>query len=45
MEYSLCGGLVTWRGPFSNLTHTQCENCGGTNCQIVEEADEQEDEE
>lgn len=36
MECERCGGLVTWRGPMSALTHTQCESCGGINCQIVE---------
>jgi hypothetical protein len=35
MICSYCGGLVTWRGPLSNLTHTQCENCGRQNCQEV----------
>lgn len=33
MKCSICGGLVTWRGPLANLTHTQCESCGGINCQ------------
>lgn len=31
-----CGGHVTWRGPLSALTHTQCEDCGGRNCQAPE---------
>ncbi len=31
-----CGGRVTWRGPMSALTHTQCESCGGINCQCAE---------
>lgn len=30
------GGHVTWRGPLSNLTHTQCGDCGATNSQIPE---------
>lgn len=34
-----CGGLVTWRGPLSALTHTQCESCGGINCQMPEDSD------
>lgn len=38
-----CGGLVTWRGPLIALTHTECESCGGKNCQIVER--EQDDDE
>jgi len=36
MQCEKCGGLVTWRGPFSALTHTECERCGGINCQVVE---------
>ena len=36
MKCELCGGLVTWRGPLSALTHTECESCGGQNCQVVE---------
>ena len=31
-----CGGLVTWRGPLTNLTHTECEGCGAMNSQIPE---------
>lgn len=31
-----CGGLVVWRGPLSALSHTQCESCGGINCQVYE---------
>ena len=43
MQCALCGGLVTWRGPLSALTHTECESCGGQNCQVaqaVEDDDE-----
>lgn len=36
MQCERCGSLVTWRGPFSALTHTECESCGGINCQVVE---------
>jgi ArsR family metal-binding transcriptional regulator len=36
MKCSLCGGLVTWRGPLVALTHTQCADCGERNCQEVE---------
>lgn len=36
MQCERCGGLVTWRGPLSSLTHTQCEGCCGINCQVVE---------
>jgi hypothetical protein len=31
MKCSICGGLVTWRGPLSNLTHTECGGCGAHN--------------
>lgn len=37
MKCKDCGGLVTWRGPFSGLTHTKCESCGGVNCKEVED--------
>lgn len=37
MKCTRCGGLVTWRGPILALTHTQCESCGGINCQVVAE--------
>lgn len=36
MRCSQCGGLVEWKGPISNLTHTECNNCGGVNCQEIE---------
>ena len=39
MKCDLCGGLVTWRGPLSALTHTECESCGGQNCQVVQQHD------
>ena len=31
-----CGGNVIWMGRITNLTHTQCQKCGGTNCQLPE---------
>lgn len=37
MICSRCGGAMTWRGPFSNLTHTECAVCGGKNCQVMDE--------
>ena len=40
MKCSICGGLVTWRGPMYALTHTECGSCGGRNCQIAEEEHE-----
>lgn len=43
MQCELCGGLVTWRGPLIALTHTQCESCGETNCQVAEGVDEREE--
>jgi len=36
MTCSRCGGRVTWRGPWSNLSHTECEDCGARNCQTPE---------
>lgn len=35
-----CFGTVLWHGPLSNLTHTQCRDCGRINCQQVNEAAE-----
>jgi hypothetical protein len=32
-----CGGPVEWKGPISRLTHTECLNCGGINCQEIED--------
>lgn len=30
-----CGtGEVIWVGPFSALTHTECQNCGAINSQL-----------
>ena len=42
-----CGGLVLWRGPLSDLTHTECQKCGGQNCQVFEhhEVDDEPDDE
>jgi len=36
MQCSACGGHVTWRGPLSSLTHTECARCGRQNCQLEE---------
>ena len=36
MICSKCGSdRVEWKGPLVNLTHTECGECGGTNCQVV----------
>lgn len=41
-----CGHAgIRWMGRFSNLTHTECPHCGGTNCQIVDSGDGDEPEE
>jgi hypothetical protein len=40
MICAFCNGTVTWRGPLSNLTHTECADCGRQNCQQVDEANE-----
>lgn len=44
MICSVCGGMVVWCGLWSNLTHTECQNCGATNSQVVE-VEENDDEE
>lgn len=36
MECMHCNGSVEWRGPLSNLTHTECTNCGAHNSQRVD---------
>ena len=43
MQCSICGGLVIWKGPLVNLTHTECQQCGAMNSQIAEEPDFDED--
>jgi Zn ribbon nucleic-acid-binding protein len=45
MKCSICGGYVEWKGPLSNLTHTECAKCGGKNCQLPEEQEEREHDE
>lgn len=44
----ICGSCnqtgIRWVGPFSNLTHTECPHCGGTNCQLAERTDPEEHE-
>ena len=36
MICSFCNGNVIWRGPLLNLTHTECEDCGRHNCQMID---------
>lgn len=40
MKCSKCGGYVEWKGPLTNLTHTECAKCGSINCQEPEPQDE-----
>lgn len=49
MRCQYCGGQVVWMGPLSQLTHTECQDCGRTNCQepdgeFTYDEEEQEDE-
>lgn len=44
MICATCGGQVIWKGPLSNLTHTECQDCGRINNQEVEPAEDSEDE-
>ena len=37
MKCMSCGGHVRWMGPLTNLTHTECESCGATNSQEVDD--------
>lgn len=39
-----CGRAgIEWKGPLSNLTHTECPHCGGVNCQRVSSMDDGDD--
>ena len=31
-----CNGQVIWMGKLSNLTHTECQQCGAVNNQLPE---------
>ena len=33
-----CIGQVYWVGKLTNLTHTECEDCGAINSQILEDS-------
>ena len=38
MICSICNGVVKWEcDRHGNWTHTECESCGGTNCQVPED--------
>lgn len=40
-----CGRTgIRWMGLLSNLTHTECPHCGGTNCQRMDAPEDDEDE-
>jgi hypothetical protein len=45
----ICGSCnqpgIRWMGPMSQLTHTECPHCGGTNCQVVDQPEDPEEEE
>lgn len=37
MKCKYCGGLVLWDWPVNGFNdHTTCQDCGGTDCQIIE---------
>jgi hypothetical protein len=44
MICATCGGEVIWKGPFSNLTHTECKSCGRINNQVTDCPDDDDDE-
>ncbi|CQH41983.1 Uncharacterised protein [Yersinia frederiksenii] len=44
MQCQYCGGTVIWKGPFSALTHTECQECGAINSQVVEPTEDEESE-
>ena len=39
MVCKICGGLVEWQGPPSELTHTKCINCHSINSQELDSSD------
>ncbi len=43
MRCSYCNGSVLWMGPLTALSHTQCQDCGRTNCQEPESVPEEGD--
>lgn len=43
MQCEICGGLVIWKGPLVNLTHTECQRCGAMNSQLPDDEDEDHD--
>jgi hypothetical protein len=36
MECKSCGGLVLWCGPLTGFTHTECQQCGAVNNQVLD---------
>ena len=36
MICSNCGGVVEWKGKLTELSHTECLQCGAKNCQVVD---------
>lgn len=34
-----CGGYVEWKGPLTDLSHTECERCGAINNQVQDDMD------
>lgn len=42
MICATCGGSVIWMGLITNLTHTECQQCGAINNQMPEHAGEDE---
>ena len=45
MICATCDGEVIWKGPLSNLTHTECQSCGRINNHIVDPQDDDEEQE
>lgn len=45
MICATCRGEVIWKGPFSNLTHTECQDCGRINNQLADPIDDEDDDE
>lgn len=45
MICGICGGPVQWQGPFSNLSHTLCLDCGAINSQHMPPKEDRDGEE
>lgn len=43
MKCGECGGYAEWKGPLSDLTHSECSQCGAINAHLPDNPEEDED--